>query len=267
MGSRRAVAIAPLLLGLALAACSSQEPTVGSEERFARRFMLPIPRPWRPESTLPPEPQKEPKMVIWEVSQYPPGAKPTPEQRAAAVDLLKRSEAAAIAMDWENFEKARADGFKLMRGDRRHYYNKEFILDDRVLDPERPEFLMYYDAPEGKRLVGYMFYARTPTGPGPQIGGPLTVWHYHVWNYTACLLQGLVPGGRRSDRVDQRACPVGFVSTHRSPEMIHVWLIDRPRGRFATSMHLPPDAVREQLAKRDRALRRTRTEGTLEREQ
>jgi hypothetical protein len=27
-----------------------------------------------------------------------------------------------------------------------------------------------------------MFYADTPTGWGPQIGGPLRVWHYHLWS-------------------------------------------------------------------------------------
>lgn len=36
----------------------------------------------------------------------------------------------------------------------------------------------------------------------------------------------------------------------RSPEMMHVWLIDRPRGPFATSMHLNPAKLGVLLAKR-----------------
>ncbi len=212
--------------------------------------MLPESRPWRLESEIP-KPQKKPKMVIWEVTQYPPGAQPTPEQREAAKQLIERSERAAVEQDWENFDHAHAEGFRMLPGDRRHYYNREYILDDRILDPERPEFLMYYDAPEGKRLVGYMFYARTLTERGPQIGGPLTVWHYHVWSHAACLVRGVAPGGLFRDG----PCPEGLVRTRRSPEMLHVWLIDRPNGPFSTSMFLPPAEVQQLLDDRARALR------------
>ena len=84
------------------------------------------------------------RMEIWEVSQYPPGAQPTPEQQEAADRLIERCERAVQKHGWEDFQKALADGFKLLPNDRRHYYNEEYVFDDRVLDPERPEFLMYY---------------------------------------------------------------------------------------------------------------------------
>lgn len=160
---------------------------------------------------------------------------------------------------WEDFEKALADGFELLTNDRRHYYNEEYVFDDRVLDPERPEFLMYYDTPEGKRLVGFMFYVAGRLDRGPQIGGPLTVWHYPLFSEPVCTLglrrgrvrrgQDLLPGADAAERGD---CAWGS-PTQRSPEMLHVWLIRHPMGPFGTRMHLPPDLVEEELEKRDLA--------------
>ena len=56
-----------------------------------------------------------------------------------------------------------------------------------MLDCDKPEFLMYYDTPQGKGLAGLMFYMDTPAGWGEQIGGPLTIWHYHVWAPIQCM--------------------------------------------------------------------------------
>ena len=242
--------VTPPLLGLALADCSLQEPDP-SQERHARRFLVPKSKPWQLESTIPP-PQTDPKMLIWELTRYP-NMQATAEQKRAAVDFLKRCQRAALEMNWESFEKASAVGFKQL--DHAHYYNEEFILDDRILDPERPEHLMYYDTPEGKRLVGYMFYVRSLTEEGPQFGGPLTRWHYHVWNFTACHPHGVLPLGPQIPLGDDSPCPEGTVASRRSPEMIHVWLVDRPKGPYSTNMILPPDQVLTALAKRDRALR------------
>ena len=47
-------------------------------------------------------------------------------------------------------------------------------------------------------------------------------------------------------------CPEGYQGFHRSYEMLHVWLIDRPRGPFSTSMMLPPAEVAPALAERKR---------------
>jgi hypothetical protein len=58
-----------------------------------------------------------------------------------------------------------------MPDDDRHFMSEEFLLDDRILDPERPEFLMYYATPEGMALTGLMFYVRSVGDWGPQIGG------------------------------------------------------------------------------------------------
>lgn len=241
----------PLLLGIALAGCTPEERTFPTEERYARLFRLPRSAEWQLESTVPP-PQTEPRMLMWELTRYP-GAEATPEQRQAAADFIERCERAAVEMNWESFETATAAGFELL--DRRHYYNEEYILDDRILDPERPEHLMYYDAPEGKRLVGYMFYVRSLTEEGPQFGGPLTIWHYHVWNFTACHPHGVMPLGPQRPLGDHRPCPPDTVPSRRSPEMLHVWLVDRPQGPYSTSMFIHPDQVQKALEKRDRVLR------------
>jgi hypothetical protein len=191
-------------------------------------------------------------MVIWEVSEYAPGVQPTAGQRRAAADLVERSERAAHKKGWEDIEQGLADGFSMIPGDGTHYFNEEFIMDDRVLDPERPEFLMYYNTPKGRRLVGYMYRVRDLGDRGPQIGGPLTVWHYHVWDHVACLRPNKLPTGQPAHR---GRCQQGLVPSHRSPEMVHVWFIDRPQGPFATDMAIDPAEAVKQLEKRDRERR------------
>jgi hypothetical protein len=256
----RACTAAAAALGLALAsgACSSEE--VG-EARYIRRF-VPYPTDWERVSREPTRPEGE-IMEIWEVSQYSPGARPTPEQQRAADQLIEDCERAVQKHGWEDFQKGRADGFKLLTNDRGgHYYNAEYISDDLVLDPERPEFLMYYDTPQGMRLVGFMFYVAEPMDRGPQIGGPLTIWHYHLFSKAVCRLglrrrpnrhlQGLLPLAEADER---GRCALGTPSP-RGPEMLHVWLIGHPLGPFGTRMYFPPEILKQELEKRDRALER-----------
>ena len=139
-----------------------------------------------------------------------------------------------------------SDGYRLLHGDKRHYYNEANVFDDALLDPDRPEFLMYYGTPKGQKLAGMMFYTRRPDERGPQIGGPLTRWHYHVWAEPNCLLEGLLSvASAGPDRRCERGTP-----EHRSPEMIHVWLLEHPEGPFGTSMWLRPEQLRA-LIERD----------------
>jgi hypothetical protein len=220
--------------GLALLACSEPppipEPPPGPP-RLARRF-LPFDPSWIPESEVPRRPQIEPAMVIWEVSEPDPTAPPTPAQRTAAAALVARCREEAERRGWFDFRQGLADGYRLMVGDRRHYVNAEHLFDDAVLDCTRPEFLMYYGTPRGKLLAGVMFYARAADERGPQIGGPLTLWHYHIWFRPKCLRGGLLLTGE-----GRNGCRDGDPS-HRSPEMLHVWFLDHPDGPFATTMWL-----------------------------
>ena len=216
-----------------------------AEERWARRF-LPVDPSWRLESEVPEAPQKSPGMVIWEVSTFPEGEPASGAHREAAADFQERCYQAALRNGWLDFEKGLADGYRIMFGDREHYANWEFVRDGRVLDPDRPEFLMYYGTPQGKKLAGFMFLSDTPEGPGPQVGGPLSIWHWHTWTRIGCLREGLLSIGV-ADK--QGRCGRG-VPTHRSPEMLHLWLIDHRDGPFATNMSIKPMEIRELLEQR-----------------
>lgn len=243
-----------LSLGL-LGACSSGESTTASEsssegtpERLFRRF-LPFENRWRSAAELPSRPQRKPKVTLWEVTQYAPGTKPTDQQSMAAADLTTRCLRAAQEHGWEDYETGLADGYELIPKDHNHFGKREYVFDDSILDCDRPEFLMYYATPHGRRLTGFMFYAGAPRAHGPQIGGPLTVWHYHVWRHLVCLAGGMLPVGLAAE--DGR-CPEGHSPTHRSPEMLHVWFVDHPLGPYATSMQLPPKVLEEHLTRVNR---------------
>ena len=113
-----------------------------------------------------------------------------------------------------------------------------YLTDGRVLDPERPEFLMYYETEAGERLAGFMFYQESHYAHGPQFGGPLTVWHYHILRAPMCWHGGLPV----DPPTPQGICELGTAEI-RTPEMLHVWFVEHPEGDYATSMGLTPDLI------------------------
>lgn len=191
------------------------------------------------------DPNEASMMQMLEVTRYA-GVDPTSEQKKAAEELVRRCHESAEKHGWYDFARGSADGFKLKVSDETHYNNIEFLFDDKVLDPDRPEYLMYYDTPKGKVLAGFMFVPRSNTEEGPQIGGNLTRWHYHTWPKPICLVKGILDTGPVVDG----KCETGSPST-RSPEMMHVWLLDHPQGRFATAMYLPQELLEKLVAERD----------------
>ena len=211
--------------------------------RYAR-LVLPEIRNWKMESDV--KLQGSPLMVIWEVSDYAPGTEPTGEQKRAADDLVARCYESALRNGWSDYEKGLADGYELLRDDTRHYRKNELLFDDAILDPNRPEVLMYYPTPEGKKLAGFMFQTKERYERGPQLGGPLTVWHYHVFNRLRCV-DG---AGGSSGFAGSNGCREGYFGVHRSREMVHVWLIDRTGGPFASGMFVRRDELLPAVAKR-----------------
>jgi hypothetical protein len=191
------------------------------------------------------DPAEAQMMQMLEVTRYA-GQDPTPGQKKAADDLVRRCKESAAKHGWYDYAKGSADGFKLKVSDETHYNNIDFLFDDRVLDPDRPEYLMYYDTPKGKVLAGFMFVPRSNTEEGPQIGGNLTRWHYHTWPRPICLVKGILDTGPVKDGT----CETGSPST-RSPEMMHVWLLDHPQGPFATAMYLPQELLERLVRERD----------------
>ncbi|HET9217330.1 MAG TPA: hypothetical protein VFR18_10145 [Terriglobia bacterium] len=235
---------------------------IPEDKRYAHRFFPPS-VDWILETEIPVEstaplvnqahshhliaadPQKPLTEVIWEVSLYPPGTEPTTKEREAAQTLVERSYETATRNRWFDFDKARADGFVV--SSQSHYVNEEYVFDDAILDPERPEFLMYYDTPEGKKFTGYMFLINEPLARGPQIAGPLTIWHYHIFSDYLCFEEGLIIVGLPENGKCVRGVP-----QRRSAEMLHVWLIDHPGGQFSSQMIFPTDTLMSALQRRFR---------------
>jgi hypothetical protein len=178
---------------------------------------------------------------MYEVTQFP-RTEATAAQRRQAEEFLRRCREAAARHGWFQFEKAARDGYELLPEDHWHYVNTQYALDDKQLDPDRPEILMFYDTPAGKRLAAFMFLARNVTDHGRQIGGPLTLWHFHVWAKARCFREGWFVIG---DPDANGRCAKGVLSS-RSPEMMHVWLIDHPEGPFSGDMTLT-DEIRKRL--------------------
>lgn len=218
----------------------------GATDRFARKY-LPYEEQWIRESQIPEEPQESPWMVIWEVSEFDPGVPATPEQMQAANDLVTRCYDSALEHGWFDREKGLRDGFQLSANDKRHHRKDEYVLDGVTLDPDRPEYLMYYDTEDGRQaLVAFMFLADAPESRGPQIAGPLAVWHHHIWNRKRCWVQGLLSAGSVGE---DGQCEEGAARS-RSPEMLHVWLIPRRVGPFSSGMGVPPQVLENGLRKR-----------------
>lgn len=128
-----------------------------------------------------------------------------PEQRAAAADLLTRTEAATAA--YVDPAKAEAAGYNIQAALARtekeqpalasrmrqvdvgaipvgmvmlHVRNVEH-RNNTVLDPNAPQALMYaYQGHNTWKLAGAMYFANGAfPGPPPDPGGPITRWHYH----------------------------------------------------------------------------------------
>jgi len=127
-----------------------------------------------------------------------------------------------------------------------HFDNKAYQADGRILDPQRPEQLVY--AIEGGEavLLGAVFQMQTAGVPGLAVGGPVTRWHAH--NVCVTIAPpgfGVVsPFG---------TCP-SLTLTATTPEMMHVWTIEHPGGPYADDVD--PAWARRELAEHGRPLAR-----------
>lgn len=134
------------------------------------------------------------------VSVHPFDSEPTSAQREAAREFAARTEAHAKE-NFSDIADARAAGYTLdelqtyldsvegtpkeaqfreqiSNGVTFHVQNTELVNDAVAADPEKPDVLMYVSDGERYELVGAMFLA--PLGShGPQLGGPITLWHHH----------------------------------------------------------------------------------------
>jgi hypothetical protein len=152
----------------------------------------------------------------------------TTAELEAAARLVADTRAGAVRFADE--AAARATGYYQVAPPRNglaHYLNAGYTRDGRILDPERPESLIYLRMTDGSwTLVGVMYRMPSPDQPGPRVGGPLTAWHAHDNLCTA--------NGRVVATTTTGTCTRGTWS--RTPEMLHVWLVNNPNGVFSDDM-------------------------------
>lgn len=180
----------------------------------------------------------------YEVTKYP-NSKPTSQQIENAWNLYNGTFESAKDNNWFEFSEAKKDGYKLK--DPIHYVNEKFVYDQEHLNTDKPEFLIYHSDPEnpGKKiLTGAMYFVNNLSHNGSQVGGPLTIWHYHKSqeNRQNCLLNNTLVVKKGSFlKDDGDNCP--YQISNRTPQMLHVWLIDHPEGQFATRMDLNESTI------------------------
>ncbi len=153
---------------------------------------------------------------------------PTAHEQQAA-DELYAATAAAIA-EFSDPEVAAAAGYNIdsMYGLSFHAENAAYKADNVVLDPARPETLVYAVADDGTPvLLGAMFETGGIGESGPAVGGPLTVWHAHdhvCFSLTPPAIAGLTsPYG---------FCPAGSITVPITNEMMHLWVLPGVEDRF-----------------------------------
>ena len=185
----------------------------------------------------------------YEVTHYP-NTEPTAEHINSSWRLYNRTYEAAKRNGWFNYENAvEEDYIDYVLTDGRHHYNTSYYLDGEALNPEKPESLIYYEDPENKSnqiLAGVMY--QNIKKEGRQIGGPLTIWHYHP--ITSWKLERLNEVIRRETKyksyrqiLNDSYENVPEDRSDRTGMMIHVWFVEHPRGPFGTGMSVPSDSL------------------------
>jgi hypothetical protein len=148
----------------------------------------------------------------------------TPEQAAAAAQLYSATKAAIL--QYEDWHKAWAAGYRPggpANMPSTHWMNQAFVDAGYVMDPRRPQGLVYANSKHGPVLLGAMFQMKHLGQFGPDPGGPLTAWHQHE---NICV----TPLGLEFSLMTPFAtCPLGAIDISVSP-MLHVWIVDNPKG-------------------------------------
>ncbi len=152
----------------------------------------------------------------------------TPQQQAAAENLV-----AITLIRLPQFSDASAVGdlgFQSI-GDGllgyEHYMSVANMTDDRVLDPDYPESLVYDTSVTPKRLVSAMFMmnAGDTLDDVPELGGQLTQWHIHDnLCFTGSRVTGII-------NADGRCTPPSTLGS--AVPMIHVWITPHRCGPFS----------------------------------
>jgi len=148
---------------------------------------------------------------------------PTSGQQAAATKLYEQTAAAIVP--FQDWRQAWAAGYRPAGSTdmpSTHWFNKAYEKAS-VLDPQRPQGLVYANTHHGPVLLGAMFQMQRIGAFGPDPGGPLTAWHQHE---NICF----TPIGLEfSLMTPYSTCPFGAIDV-TAPAMLHVWIVDNPKG-------------------------------------
>jgi hypothetical protein len=154
----------------------------------------------------------------------------TPAQQAAAARLVADTRrAAAQYFDLRDATSAGYAPHVPTRESVKHYFNPAYVIDGRVLDPARPEGLMYAHTTRGPVLVAAVYLMNRAGEPVRAVGGCLIPWHAHAEHCSSDPASGRIDGVRGRDG----RCPPGQVPW-ATPPMLHTWMIEVPDGPFAT---------------------------------
>ncbi|MCI0346743.1 MAG: hypothetical protein L0221_15075 [Chloroflexi bacterium] len=169
-------------------------------------------------------------------------ASATAEQRTAAQALLDRSIAGTVA--YRDASVAEGAGYRFAAVEMAeqkliyHVPNPVYHHDGNLLDPQRPETLLYARYPDRDSLVlvGVVYRMEERGVPGLAIGGPITVWH----NHSRCMdpathVEVSKPIGD--------SCPEGAV-LRTGVDMMHLWFT----GDLATAFNGRRPPVQDLIA-------------------
>jgi hypothetical protein len=156
----------------------------------------------------------------------------TPAEQHRAEQLLR-----ATIVDLEKYRdpsEAMAAGYRSIgdaaTGDE-HYVNWSTVDDGHILDPARPESLVYENRGGKQQIAAAMFML--PFGSrftdAPDVGGALTQWHVHA---DLCLTDSTVQKTLSGLVAINGVCPSGSSKAGNTP-MLHVWVVPNACGPFA----------------------------------
>jgi hypothetical protein len=112
-----------------------------------------------------------------------------------------------------------------------HYVNWSYSNDGHILDPMRPESVVY-EVRNGKQVAVAAMY-QMPYGDSfadvPDVGGALTQWHVHE---NLCLTDDPTQKTLAGFVAINGQCQPGTSKAGAMP-MLHVWVVPNPCGPFA----------------------------------
>ncbi len=152
----------------------------------------------------------------------------TPAGLPSAEELIEGTR--VHLQQWQDVEAAKAAGFRSI-GDAftgwEHLVQPEWAGDDVILDPTRPESLVYRVDGEDRELVSamYLLPPDSTMEDVPDLGDDRATWHIHE---DLCFDEA----GRLAGIFRDGQCLFGGEHRITTP-MIHVWIVEHPCGPFA----------------------------------